>query len=172
MVGNLRAVAVGGILIGALACGRPASATDTLPTPMLITATVLKVCIAGIGTPIALTSISGGSGLTGSGGVLVTCTAGTTYDVMLDQGANASVSAGPTQRKMKNLLSADTMTYGLYQDAAFGTPWGNTVGTNTLHKTATGLVDLSTVYIKVDSTSATTAPAGAYADTVQVSVEY
>ena len=150
----------------------PASATTTLPTPMLISATVLTTCIAGIGTPIVLAGIGGGSGLTGSGAVVVTCTIGTPYDVLLDQGANASAGAAPTQRLLKNLLSSSTMTYGLYQDATYTTPWGNTVGTNTLHKTASGLIDTWNVYIKVDSTSASAAPAGSYADTVQVSVQY
>jgi spore coat protein U-like protein len=150
----------------------PASATTTLPTPMLISATVLTTCIAGIGTPIVLASIGGGSGLTGSGAVVVTCTIGTTYDILLDQGANASVGAAPTARLLKNLLSSSTMTYGLYQDAAYTAPWGNTVGTNTLHKTASGLIDTSNVYIKVDTTSANAAPAGSYADTVQISVQY
>ena len=158
--------------LGLFALDGPVSATTTLPTPMVISATVITTCVAGIGTPIVLASIGGGAGLTGSGAVVVTCTAGTPYDILLDQGANASAGAAPTARLLKNLIGSNTLTYGLYQDAAYTAPWGNTVGTNTLHKTASGLIDTATVYIKVDSTSASTAPAGSYADTVQVSVQY
>jgi spore coat protein U-like protein len=119
-----------------------------------------------------MTSLTATTGQTGNGTVVVTCTAGTTYDVMLDQGVNAASGAGPTQRKMKSVLGSATVTYGLYQDAAYSTPWGQTVGTDTLHKTGSGIVDTWPVYMKVDSTSATNAPAGAYADVVQISVVY
>jgi spore coat protein U-like protein len=165
---RLLTVLVAGVLTSASA----AWATTTLPTPMLITATVLKVCVAGVGTPIVLSTITSSGGLTGSGTVTVICTANTPYDVQLDSGANATSGAGPTQRLLKLTLGTATMTYGLYQDSAYGTPWGNATGTNTLHKTAGGLLETWPVYMKVDSTSAQTAPAGVYTDTVQLSVEY
>jgi len=149
-----------------------ASAATTAATPLTINATVLKVCVAGVGTPITMASITQTSGLTGSGTVIVTCTAGTTYDVMLDEGANAASNAAPDQRLMKSTLGTATLTYGIYQDAAYTTLWGSTVGTNTLHETASGLADTWPVYIKVNSASAAAATVGNYTDVVQLSVQY
>jgi spore coat protein U-like protein len=170
---KLNSKAIAGILLAAgLFCSSAADATTSLSTPLTVSATVVTLCVAGIGTPISIASLTSTSGLTGTGAVTVVCTAGSGYDVKLDQGLNSGGSADPTQRKMKNALSAATLTYGLYQDAAYSTPWGQTTGSNTMHKSGTGLVDTWPVYIKVDSTSAQTAPAGVYSDVVQLSVDY
>lgn len=100
-----------------------------------------------------------------TGAVSVNCTSGTTYDVGLSNGLNGD---GPTQRRM--MLGDQSVTYGLYRDAARSQPWGNTIGSDTASGTGAGAVQNLTVYGRVPSQS-TPAP-GTYSDTVVVTVTY
>ena len=65
---------------------------------------------------------------------------------------------------------AQTITYGLYQDAARSNPWGNTIGTNTAAGTGTGSNQALTVYGRVGAQ--TTPSRGTYSDSVVVTVTY
>jgi spore coat protein U-like protein len=65
---------------------------------------------------------------------------------------------------------ANTITYGLYQNAARTIAWGGTIGTNTVAGTGTGLAQLTTVYGRVPG-QATPSP-GTYTDTIIVTVTY
>jgi spore coat protein U-like protein len=62
------------------------------------------------------------------------------------------------------------MTYGLYQDAAFATPWGNTVATDTFASTGTGIAQTFPVYGQI--TAGQNVSVGTYSDTVAVTVNY
>jgi spore coat protein U-like protein len=99
------------------------------------------------------------------GGVSVTCTPSAAYAIGLS-GGNAD--AAPTARKMAR--GADSITYGLYQDAARGRPWGDSVPANTLAGTGSGLAQTFTVYGRVPA-QPTPAP-GTYTDRVVVTVTY
>jgi spore coat protein U-like protein len=129
------------------------------------TATVLGNCL------VTATDINFGSqGLLAAnvdttGSLSVTCTAGTAYNVGLDDGHQA---AGPTGRAMA--LGAHTVGYGLYRDAARSLVWGSTVGTNTAGGTGTGSAQPLAVYARVPPQA--TPPAGAYADIIVVTVTY
>lgn len=62
------------------------------------------------------------------------------------------------------------VNYNLYREAGRLTNWGNTVGTDTVGGTGTGLVVNSTVYGRVPIQ---TPPApGTYTDTITVTVTY
>jgi len=100
-----------------------------------------------------------------TGNVLVTCTAGTTYNVGLDGG---NQNAGPTGRAMA--LGANRIAYGLYRDAARSQVWGTTIGTNTAGGTGTGSAQNVSVYARVPPQ--VTPPAGTYNDTIVVTVTY
>lgn len=100
-----------------------------------------------------------------TGSVDVICPPGTTYDVGLNNGLSGD---SPTQRHMT--LGDQTVTYGLYRDAARSQPWGNTTGTDTVPGTGTGTMQNITVYGRVPPQ--TTPSAGTYTDTVVVIVEY
>lgn len=105
------------------------------------------------------------SALTSSAILQVTCTPSTPYDVGLDNGLH-SLSG---QRRM--LLGSGTINYNLYQGTCCTTPWGNTIGTNTLHDTGTGSAISYTVSGHVPSGQATPA-AGTYTDTVTVTMTF
>ena len=74
----------------------------------------------------------------------------------------------PTQRKMTK--AAEFVLYGLYRDSARSLPFGNTIGTNTLAGTGTGLAQSATVYGRIPP-QATPSP-GTYNDTIVVTLTY
>jgi spore coat protein U-like protein len=96
--------------------------------------------------------------------ITVTCTSGADYNVGLDGGSAADVTA----RVMKN--GTDSVAYQLYSDSGHSTVWGNTIGTDTVTSTGTGTQQTFTVYGEVPAQ--TTPPAGTYTDTVAVTVTY
>jgi spore coat protein U-like protein len=106
-----------------------------------------------------------GTNVDATGQVSITCTTSTNYTVGLN-GGNAN--GPPTARKMSKL--SETVTYALYQDAAHNLPWGNTINTNTIAGTGTGLTQNLTVYGRVAPQS--TPSSGTYTDTVVVTVTY
>jgi spore coat protein U-like protein len=99
-----------------------------------------------------------------AGQVSVTCTSGTPYTVALDGG---TMGGAPTARKMSK--GAETIRYGIYQDAARTQPWGDTVGT-TVAGTGSGLAQVLVTYDQVPP-QMTPSP-GNYADTVVVTLTY
>ncbi len=82
--------------------------------------------------------------------VAVTCTNTTPYNVGLDGGnvtgstVAARLLAGTTTGN-----TTTTVAFQLYQDAAHGTVWGNTQGTNTVPGTGSGSAQSITVYGEV-----------------------
>lgn len=105
---------------------------------------------------------------TGAAGstINLTCSTGTPYTVALDGGQHAT----GTTRQMAT--GTNNVTYGLYQDAARNTAWGNgtTFGT-TLAGTGTGAAQTLTVYGRVPP-QATAVPSGTYTDIVLVTVTW
>lgn len=98
--------------------------------------------------------------------VAPTCTNGTPYQVGLDGGLSGATN--PTQRRMSK--GAEFVTYGLYRDAARTQPFGNTLGSDTLAATGSGLAQTVTVYGRVPSQ--TTPSPGTYSDTIVTTVVY
>jgi spore coat protein U-like protein len=101
-----------------------------------------------------------------TGQLTVTCTPTTSYTVALNGGTTGSP---PASRKMSK--GSETVTYGLYKDAARSQVWGD-AGTpgSTVSGTGTGLVQTLSVYGRVPP-QATPSP-GTYSDTVIVTVTY
>ncbi len=139
------------------------TASTTMPVTMTITAgcTVSATAVA-FGTQPALTSAT-----TASGTLSVTCTSTTPYTVGLDKGGGAGATT--SIRKMTGPGSA-LINYGLYQNAALTTNFGNTVGTDTVSGTGIGTAQTITVYGQVPA-QASPAP-GSYADVVNVTVTF
>ena len=73
-----------------------------------------------------------------------------------------------TTRKMTS--GANTINYSLYQNSSRTTVWGNTVGTNTVSGTGSGLGQALTVYGRVPPQ--TTPAPGTYTDTIVATVTY
>jgi len=112
-------------------------------------------------TGLLNTAISGSTSLT------VLCTNATPYSVGIDQGVNGS---SVTSREMIGGPSSELIGYQLCRDSACATNWGNTIGTDTVSGTGTGINQSLTVYGLVPSQ--TTPAAGVYTDTVQVELTY
>ena len=105
---------------------------------------------------------------TSTNAISVTCTGGTLYDIGMNNGSSGG--AGPTSRLMKNVGTAQAVTYGVYRNNAYTLPWGNTPGVDTVSATGTGLAQNYAGYglIPVQGTP----PALTYTDTVVVTVTY
>lgn len=103
------------------------------------------------------------SNIDATGRVNVTCTNTTPYSIGLDLGGFTA-----TTRRMTN--GTDYVVYGLYQDAAYQTPWGEAAGNQAKAGTGTGLTESHIVYGRV--LPQTTPPAKTYTDSVAVTVTY
>jgi spore coat protein U-like protein len=105
-----------------------------------------------------------------TGSLSIVCTRNAAYKVALGPGLNAGAS-GVAARKMKS--GAATISYQLYQDAGRSLVWGDTLtgaGANTISDTGTGSTQSHAVYGRVPPQTAPAA--GAYSDTVVVTIEY
>ncbi len=143
------------------AAGQAATATGSIA----VSATVLSFCtVSAASLPFGNYS-SVVVNLTTT--VTATCTTGTAYNVGLDagQGTGATVAA----RKM-TLSAGNTLTYGLYSDTGHSTVWGNTIMTNTVTGTGTGIAQPLTVYGQIPAGQF--AAPGSYTDTVAVTLTY
>jgi spore coat protein U-like protein len=98
--------------------------------------------------------------------VTATCTSTTPYNI----GLNAGTATGATVTTRKMTSGGATINYSLYSDSARTTNWGNTVGTDTVSGTGSGLGQGYTVYGRVPSQT-TPAPA-TYSDTIVSTVTY
>ncbi len=96
----------------------------------------------------------------------VTCPSGDTYQILL--GAGQGSGASPTVRKMTN--GSYTLSYGLYQNSAHTSNWGNSSGTGYEQSTGTG--SAQTFYVYPQLTSGQVVPPGTYTDTISVSTMY
>jgi len=138
----------------------------TATTSTSATATVINSC------NVSATSVNfGSSGVLTSnkdatGTLTIQCSSTLPYTVSLD-GGNSGAS-DPTQRKMA--FGANTVTYGLYRDAARTLPWGATIGVNTASGTGSGLAQNLTVYGRI--APQTTPQPASYSDTIIVTVGY
>ncbi|MGE3141999.1 MAG: spore coat U domain-containing protein [Hyphomonadaceae bacterium] len=96
----------------------------------------------------------------------VACTNGTPFQIAL--GLGGGTGASTAARYMTN--GANTLAYTLYQDASRSTLWGETAGVDTKAGTGTGAAVSIDVYGRAPMHQ--TAPAGAYSDTIVVTVTY
>jgi spore coat protein U-like protein len=98
--------------------------------------------------------------------ISVRCPTGTPYTIGLNGGAAGT--SNPAARQMDNTI--DTITYGIYRDAARSLGWGDVIGTNTVATTATGAFQNFTAYGRIPPQP--TPPADLYADTIVITVTY
>jgi spore coat protein U-like protein len=147
------------------------SEAGTATSSFAVTATVANSCIVAA-LPLAFPTYlpTSATATTGSTTLNVTCTLGAPYTVALSNGSGtgADPTAGASGRKMTGPSSA-LLAYNLYQDAAFSQAWGST-GAFLSSGTGTGLLAALTVYGRIPASQ--TAAAGAYTDTINVTVTF
>lgn len=135
------------------------------PTPsFMVQATVLPNC------QVTAQNIDFGnhgvldSAVDGTGGLSITCTSGTSYNVALNNGLSGT---SPVDRRMT--LGNQSVSYGLYMDPARTQPWGSSVSQQ-LSGTGSSSAQNVPVYGRVPAQP--TPPPGTYTDTVVVTVTY
>jgi spore coat protein U domain-containing protein, fimbrial subunit CupE1/2/3/6 len=156
----------------------PAFAADT--TTFNVKIIILKACTitAAAATDVDFTSVASTStaNVDAQGSVTANCTALTPYNIALNAGVNAGTANDITTRRMKNInaavLTNNFVAYQLYRDAGRALVWGNTIGTNTLAGTGTGLNQPYPVYGRVANPSTNNAADGSYLDTVTATITY
>ncbi|MBW9332131.1 Csu type fimbrial protein [Herbaspirillum aquaticum] len=148
-----------------LASSAPASIAATASGTLTISASVVAACTV-VGSAIAFGAYTQ-SVVNQSGTITVLCTNGTTYNVGLDAGTGSGASV--SNRKM-SAAGGGTLNYALYRDSARTNNWGSTIGTDTQAGTGSGLTQTLTVYGQIPASQ--TPLAGAYSDTVTVTLTY
>jgi spore coat protein U-like protein len=148
-----------------LASSAPASFAATASGTLTISASVVAACTV-VGSAIAFGAYTQ-SVVNQSGTITVLCTNGTAYNVGLDAGTGTGATV--SNRKM-SAAGGGTLNYALYRDAARTSNWGSTIGTDTATGTGSGLTQTLTVYGQI--AAAQTPLAGAYSDTVTVTLTY
>lgn len=157
----------------AVLCGllglAPAGWAATTTTTFAVTGTVVASCTvsatalsfgAAIASPIAVNVDAAGS-------VTATCTNLAPYTV----GLSAGTGAGATVASRKMTSGANLANYSLFRDAARLLVWGTTIGTDTVAGTGNGAAQAISVFGRIFSGQATV-PAGAYTDTITVTVTF
>lgn len=160
-----RLLAAALLAAGMLELAGPAEATTTTAT-LAVTATVLSLCTVAA-APLAFGNYSSSAASTSTTTVNVECTYGTPYNVGLNQGSG---TGGTVATRVMTGPSSATLNYMLYSDAGYSVVWGNTIGTNTVTGTGSGVLQPLTVYGKIP-TGQYSAP-GAYTDSVTVTLTY
>jgi spore coat protein U-like protein len=146
----------------------PGTYTDTMTTAttsFAITATIQATCTVSA-TPLAFGTYAGVL-INSTSTISATCTNTTPYKV----GLNAGTATGATvaNRSMTG-PSASLLHYHLYSDSGHTINWGNTVGTDTVSMTGSGVAQTLTVYGQVPAGQFVTP--GSYSDTITVTLTY
>ena len=152
----------------AIAAFPSAASAGTTSGTMAVSATVLESCTV-VATPMLFGNVSpGSSNIDTSATLNLVCTPNADYDILLNGGANASSG----QRRLVNVGASEYIPYNLYMDSNRSQAWGNSVGTDTKAGVASALGTASyQVYGRIPSTAAPVS-AGAYTDTVTVTVNF
>jgi spore coat protein U-like protein len=141
-------------------------AQQTATTTFVVKATVNAVCsVTATDLNFGVYNAQAGSAATSTTVVKATCTPGTTYNVALNAGGAGNIYAGRQMTSGPNKLN-----YQLYRNAARSDIWGNTIGTDTVTGSGSGLAVDHTVYGSL--AAAQVVPAGNYQDTITVTISY
>jgi spore coat protein U-like protein len=97
----------------------------------------------------------------------LTCSSGSAYNVALDQG---SVSGSSVATRLLGGTGSNTVNFSLFRDAARTQNWGQTVGSDTMSGTGTGIAQTLTVYGRVPTQTAPAA--GNYSSTITATVTF
>ena len=143
---------------------------STITASMPISATVNNSCSAVTASAIAFGNYNPLSSTPSDsdGTIAVTCTNNTPFNVSLNGGTTTGGTIAA--RKLAGPDGAD-LSYNLYTDSGHNTVWGDGTTGSVVSGTGTGSAVNETVYgaVPADQSGAV---AGAYSDTVTVSVEY
>ncbi|SUA93344.1 Csu type fimbrial protein [Pandoraea pulmonicola] len=139
---------------------------------MQVQLTILPGCTVAT-TPMTFNPVQGsGTGpVSSTSSLTAICTASTGYNIGLNAGT--TLNSTETNRLLAGTTTGNTTTipFGLFQDASYATPWGNTQGTNTLADSGTGSLKTYTVYGRATLSDTMPAP-DVYSSTVTATVYF
>ncbi len=137
----------------------------TVSTTFTVTGSVVKGCTISA-NPLSF-GVYSHTLVNSTSTISVTCTISATYNVGLSAGT--ATGATVTKRSMTGPGGA-LLAYKLFSNSAYTINWGNTVGTDTVAGTGTGLAQTLTVYgqIPAGESGAT----GTYTDTIIATITY
>ena len=158
------AVALGGLGLAAT----PALA-QTAGSSLEVSATVTANCtVTTSAINFGAVNTLSAANVDGTGGVTVTCTNGTAWSAS----AGAGSGSGATLANRRMTSGANLLNYNLYTSSARSTVWGDgTSSSAAIGNVGSGVAQNFTVYGRI-AAGQTSVPAGAYADTVSVTVTY
>jgi len=145
------------------AAGVPASTSFQVSLTILSTCSVATPTAVNLGSPISTST----QAAVGSTDIKVTCSKNTPYSIALAPTGSAINGKGTL-----NGPNSETIAYGLYTSATYGTPWGKDANSFTGTPSTTGAEASYPVYVQVLGTDITNKAPGTYTDTVTVSVNY
>ncbi|HUD42839.1 MAG TPA: spore coat U domain-containing protein [Dokdonella sp.] len=158
-------------IIGLTAAFTAPAQADTVTSSFEVRITIQKACDVTTTAPTDLdfgAHSSLATAISGTSTISVTCTPGSAYTIGLDAGLHPGTAGDIATRRMSDGAS-HYVAYQLYQDPGHTTPWGQTIGTDTLAAVGTGAAQITSVHGLVASANA---QAGSYADTIGVTVTY
>lgn len=164
-----RRLAMTGLAAGLCALSVPGLAATT-GTTFNVTATVADSCsITATDLDFSLINPLATGPHDAESAVNVTCTTGTAYTIGLDAGQ--AVGATESNRMMTHTNGVDTLSYGVFQDAARTVGWGGLLDLVPVVGLGVGTTQIYTVYGRIPA-GQETARVGAYADLITVTLSY
>ncbi|WP_340588966.1 spore coat U domain-containing protein [Erythrobacter alti] len=166
---NTRSYAVALAAVPIVLLAQPAAAQDSTSGTMPVSATVLENCTV-VSSAMAFGPITdvGASNVDSTATLTLTCTANASYEIQLDDGVNADSG----QRRLANAGNDQFLNYDIYQNLARSTRWGDDLGIDTVSGSANVLgISTVTAYGRIPQGVAKV-PAGLYADTITVTVNF
>jgi spore coat protein U-like protein len=160
------------ICLGSAALAQAGTATANLTVQITITAScTINAATLDFGSNPGTTLVS--TNVDAATTVSVTCTNGSPYSVGMDNGANFSAS-----RRMKQGVTTNYLSYGLYTDAGRTNAWTTAASNSTCTAanscflgTGSGSAQSVNIYGRVPSIG-TAPPTGVYTDTVTMTITY
>ena len=161
-------VLAGFLMVESLLLRPPSAEAATASGSFNVSVTIVEACSVTSATSTTLDF--GGQALLnanidGSTTIQVQCTSGTSYDVTLDNGLNAS-------RRMRLSATSNYVDYELYKDTARSIIWPTTATAAPYAYTATGAAQNITVYGRIPAQATPPASATAYTDTIGITITY
>jgi spore coat protein U-like protein len=150
-----------------IASSAVACAQTTVSNTVGVSATVIESCSISAVSELAFGELSVGTlPADATSSFNVTCTPTTEYSIGLNEGLYGTST---TTRKL-GASSTAALSYQLYQDADWASPWGDDAATSKSGLGGVGLAVTHTIYGKIPDQ--TWPDPGAYTDTVTITVTF
>jgi spore coat protein U-like protein len=168
---NVKKITLSLFVFAVASCGSAFAATAT--SDMAVSASVSASCTITAGAldfgsydPVVGNATAA---LDGTATLTVACTNGSSSNITLGQGSNATSGSTDAVPARQMASGTDRLAYALYSEATRTTVWGNTSDTGLAH-TGTGNSDSVTVYAAMNAGQ--NVPSGSYSDTVVATITF